>query len=143
MGDSVTLYFDSFADKMSGGANGESGTNEDDHDYMLWFGENGKVDLIRRRCAHWQLSFSKPGTVGNIASAYSKKADGYWLELAMPMVAIKPIELKDGGVLGMNVVVNDFDNGKSVGAAYYGEGEMPVSWRSPQDYVFLFLEPVQ
>ena len=143
MGDSVTLYFDSFADKMSGGANGESGTNEDDHDYMLWFGENGKVDLIRRRCAHWQLSFSKPGSVGNLQSTYSKTADGYWLELAMPMVAIKPIELKDGGVFGMNVVVNDFDSGKSVGAAYYGEGEMPVSWRSPQDYVFLFLEPVQ
>ncbi len=140
MGDSVTLYFDSYADKMSGAASGESGTNEDDHDYLLWFREDGKVDMIRRRCAHWQLSFSKPGVVAGLKSHYAKTADGYWMELAIPMVEIKPIELEDGGCFGMNVVVKDYDEGKSVGTAYYGEGEVPVSWRSPQDYVFMFLE---
>jgi len=140
MGDSVTLFFDSFADKMSGGANGESGTNEDDHDYMLWFRDDGKIDMIRRRCAHWQLSFSKPGSVGSIQSHYARTPEGYWLELAVPMVEVKPIELKNGGIFGMNVVVNDYDEGKSAGSAYYGDGDVPLSWRSPKDYVFMFLD---
>ena len=65
----------------------------------------------------------------------------YRFELAIPMVEVKPIELKDGGCFGMNALVYNYDNGKNAGSAYFGSGEFPMSWRAPEEYVFLFLEP--
>ena len=141
MGDSVTLFFDSFADNMRGVRSGESGTSDDDHDYLMWFAQDDRAEIIRRRCAQWQLSFSRPGTVSGAKGIYASTAEGYRLELAMPMAEIKPVELKDGSCFGMNVLVRDYDEGKRTGKAYYGEGDVPVSWRAPQDYVFMFLEP--
>ncbi len=140
-GDSITLFFDAFADNMRQGARmGESQTSEDDQDYQVWFRADGQIDLIRRRCAHWQLSFSRPGRVSGVRGRHERTADGYWMELAVPVVEIQPVNLEPGTVFGMNVLINDYDDGKRTGQAYYGEGEVPASWRAPRDYVFLFLD---
>jgi len=139
MGDSVTFVFDSYADKMK---TGQQGFGEDDQDFMTWFTGDGKVNLIRRRCPHWQLSFSQPGTVAGTQSAFERTSDGCRFELAIPMREAKPIELKDGGCFGMNTLVYDYDKGKQTGSAHFGSGAPPLSWRAPEEYVFLFLEPM-
>lgn len=139
LGDSITLFFDSFADNMRGARTGESRTSEDDQDYQIWFREDGTLSLIRRRCAHWQLSFSRPGGI-RAEGRYAKTDDGYWMEMAIPMAEIQPVKLKNGGVFGMNILINDYDNNKRRGQAYYGQGEVPASWRAPLDYVTLFLQ---
>jgi hypothetical protein len=139
MGDSVEIFFDAYADSVSLEHHKTEGYAEDDQYYTMWFNKDSSASAFRSQEAHWQLSFNKPGRAGNIKSSYELTDTGYRMEIKFPMREIQPVELKEGSCFGMNMLVRDYDHGKNVASTIFGEGATPCSWRSPRNYVFVFL----
>lgn len=135
-GDSVEFFLDSFADSVR---KGHTDYAEDDQSYYLWLNERGGVDLYRRQVPNLQLAFTTPGHVGGAKAAFSPAAQGYHFEAALPAREVKPIDLRDGGSFGLNVLAREYGDNRKVSTAMFGGGEIPVSWRAPKNYVFVFL----
>jgi len=58
--------------------------------------------------------------------------------MAMPMQAIQPINLKEGGSVGVFVQALDYDGQKKTHVAASNDGPEAVCWRPPFSYTIMF-----
>lgn len=105
-GDSIQLYFDSWADART---HDFKGYDNNDQVFDLWPSPKGLV--VKRAVApEQQLAFLKTGVVPEVRSAYKRTGDGYTIyETAFPLRQIAPVNLKAGTIFGFALIVNDHD----------------------------------
>ena len=102
-GDHIELQFDIDLE----GDYDNPGMNKDDYQIGLSIGDREKgVPMISYA---WFNGPFSPGPVEGIQMAYQVTDVGYILEAFIPAAALSNIDLRDGGILGMNVSISDSD----------------------------------